>query len=86
MTERVLRAMRHPLFKIWGHPLGRLLLHREPFACDLERILDGVAEANAAIELNGDPRRIDLPPALVPGARNRGIRFVVSADAHSVQA
>jgi DNA polymerase (family 10) len=85
MTERVIRAMRHPLFKIWGHALGRILLHREPYVCDVERILDAIAESGAAIELNGDPNRLDLPAALVPAARSRGIRFVISADAHSTR-
>ena len=50
-----------------------------------KRILDAVAGARAAIELNGDPRRLDLPAELVPGARARGIKFVVSSDAHSVR-
>jgi DNA polymerase (family 10) len=86
MTRRVVAAMRHPLFKIWGHALGRYVLSRPPFACDVERILDAVAESRAAIEINGDPHRLDLPPEWIRAARRRGIRFVVSADAHSVHA
>jgi DNA polymerase (family 10) len=84
MTERLVRAMRAPGFKIWGHPLGRLLLRREPIACDLERVFDAVASSAAAIEINGSPWRLDLPPDLIPAARARGAKFVVSADAHSV--
>ena len=83
MTERVVSAMRHPIFKIWGHALGRILLSRDPIACDVERIFDVIAESRAAIEINGDPKRLDLPPALIPAARKRGIRFVLSSDAHS---
>jgi DNA polymerase (family X) len=83
MTERVLRAIRHPAFKIWGHPLGRLIDKRPPIPCDIEKILDACAVSRVAIELNGDPRRLDLPPELVPAARERGIPFVLGTDAHS---
>lgn len=85
MTARLVTAMRHPLFKIWGHALGRLLLKRDPFECDIERVFDAIAESRAAIEINADPYRLDLPSDLIPGARARGIRFVISTDAHSVR-
>jgi DNA polymerase (family 10) len=86
MTARLVRAMRQPLFKIWGHALGRLVLRRDPFACRVETVLDAIAESRAAIEINGDPHRLDLEPRWVREARQRGIRFVVSTDAHSVAA
>jgi DNA polymerase (family X) len=84
MTERLKRAMQLPAFKIWGHPLGRLILRREPIACDVEAVLDVAAGSRAAIEISGDPYRLDLPPAWIPAARRRGIRFVISTDAHGV--
>jgi DNA polymerase (family 10) len=83
MTERLVGAMRVPFFKIWGHALGRMLLHRHPIDCDVEAVLDALASSRGAIELNGDPHRLDLPPAWIPRARERGIRFVLSSDAHS---
>jgi DNA polymerase (family X) len=83
MTDRLVTAMRQPWFKIWGHALGRYVLRRPPIACDLDRVLDAVAGSRAAIEINGDPHRLDLAPDLVREARLRGIRFVVSCDAHS---
>ena len=86
MTERVTTAMRYPVFKIWGHGLGRLLQRRPPFECDVEKILDVIAESKAAIEINGDPYRLDLEPRWVREARKRKIKFVVSTDAHSVRA
>ena len=86
MTERITTAMRQPVFKIWGHGLGRLLQRRPPFECDVERILDVIAESRAAIEINGDPYRLDLEPRWVREARKRKIKFVVSTDAHSVKA
>ena len=86
MTNRIVTAMRQPVFKIWGHALGRLIQRRPPFECDLEKILDVIAESRAAIEINGDPWRLDLEPRWVREARKRKIKFVVSVDAHSTGA
>lgn len=86
MTERITTAMRQPIFKIWGHGLGRLLQRRPPIECDVEHILDVIAESKAAIEINGDPYRLDLEPRWLREARKRKIKFVVSTDAHSVRA
>ena len=83
MTRRLVRAMALPMFKIWGHPLGRLLQRRKPFGCDVEAILDVIARSNAAIEINGDPHRLDMEPRWIRAARSRGLPFVVSTDAHS---
>jgi DNA polymerase (family X) len=84
MTERLVRAMSLPLFKVWGHALGRLLLSRPPFACDLPRVLDALAAAGGAVEISADPHRLDLAPEHIPLVRERGIPFVISVDAHSV--
>lgn len=86
MTERIVTAMRQPVFKVWGHALGRLLERRPPFECDVEHILDVIAESKAAIEINGDPYRLDLEPRWVREARKRKIKFVISVDAHSMGA
>jgi DNA polymerase (family 10) len=83
MTRRLVTAMRHPFFKIWGHALGRYVLRRPPIACRIEEVLDAAAESRVAIEVNGNPHRLDLPPAWQREARRRGLRFVVSTDAHS---
>jgi DNA polymerase (family 10) len=83
MTERLLCCMRKPHFKIWGHPLGQLLLRREPIKCDVEKVLDAIAESRAAIEINGDPHRMDLAPQWVRLAKRRGIKLIISTDAHS---
>lgn len=83
MTRRVVRALRHPLFKIWGHALGRYVLRRPPIALDMEAVLDAAASARVAIEINGNPHRLDMEPRWVRAARRRGIRFTLSVDAHS---
>jgi DNA polymerase (family 10) len=78
--------MRQPVFKIWGHALGRLIQRRPPFACDVEAVLDVIAESRAAIEVNGDPYRLDMEPRWIREARKRKIKFVISVDAHSMGA
>ncbi|HWN66035.1 MAG TPA: helix-hairpin-helix domain-containing protein [Haliangium sp.] len=85
MTRRLVAAMRQPVFKIWGHPLGRLIQRRDPCVCRVDEVLDAAAENRVAIEINGDPRRLDLPPTWVRKARERGIPFVLSSDAHSTR-
>jgi len=84
MTARLVRTVTLPVFKIWGHPLGRLVLRRPPIDCDVDAVLDAVARSCCAVEISGDPYRLDLPPAWIPSARRRGIRFVISTDAHAV--
>lgn len=86
MTKCLITAMRQPVFKIWGHALGRLIQRRPPFACDVERVLDVIAESRAAIEVNGDPYRLDMEPRWIREARKRKIKFVISVDAHSMGA
>jgi len=84
MTARLIAAMRQPFFKIWGHGLGRLILRRDPIAARVDDVLDAAAESgNVAIELNGDPHRLDLAPEHARAARARGLPFVLSSDAHA---
>jgi DNA polymerase (family 10) len=83
MSQRLVRALSLPLFKIWGHPLGRILNHRAAIECDMPVVLDALARFGGALEINADPHRLDLPPAWIPAARARGIPFIISVDAHS---
>jgi histidinol phosphatase-like PHP family hydrolase len=85
MTERVLRAMRHPVFKIWGHPMGCLVSSRPPIPLRIEEVLDALAESRGAIEISGDPHRLDMEPKLARLAKERGIPFVLSVDAHAMR-
>jgi DNA polymerase (family 10) len=86
MTRRLVAAMSRPVFKIWGHGLGRLLGEREPYACRVEEVLDALARSRGAVEVNGDPHRLDLEPRWIRAARERGIPLVLSVDAHSTAA
>jgi DNA polymerase (family 10) len=85
MTARLSRALSLPVFKIWGHALGRILNHRPPIDCDVPALLDALAASRGAVEINADPHRLDLPPAWIPAVRERGIPLVVSVDAHSTR-
>jgi DNA polymerase (family 10) len=84
MTRRLVRCMSLPVFKIWGHALGRLLLDRPSFACRVEEVLDALV-GRGAVEVNGDPRRLELEPRWLRAAGARGIPVVLSVDAHSVR-
>ena len=84
MTRRLLRALKLPFFKIWGHPLGRLIGSRAPLACRMDEVLDAIAGSKCALEVNGDPHRLDLEPQWIRAARTRGIKCIVSTDAHSI--
>lgn len=85
MTERILKAVRHPEVDILGHPTGRLLLRRGGYAVDMERVLQAAAEAGCAVELNCDPHRLDLDSSLHERARALGIRVPICPDAHSAE-
>ena len=85
MTRRLVRAMALPVFKIWGHASGRLLGEREPYAVRIDEVLDALAGSRGAIEVNGDPHRLDMEPRSLRRARERRIPFVLTTDAHSVE-
>jgi len=83
MTERVLKALDDPHLTILGHPTGRLLLTREPYAIDMEAIIERAGEVAAAIELNADPHRLDLDWRLCRTAKEHGVLIEIGPDAHS---
>jgi DNA polymerase (family X) len=85
MTDRVLRALENPRLHVWGHPLARIILKRDPVAVDVARVLDAAARHGVALEINGQPDRLDLPDTWVRTAREKGVRFVISSDSHAVQ-
>jgi DNA polymerase (family 10) len=83
MTERLLRAIEHPSVDILGHPTGRLILRREPYAIDIDAIVNTASRLGVALEINCQVDRLDLPDAHARLARDRGARLVVSSDGHS---
>ncbi|WP_298107935.1 DNA polymerase/3'-5' exonuclease PolX [Bradyrhizobium sp.] len=85
MTERVLRAIENPYVRILGHPTGRLLLHREPFALDMAAVLKRAAELDVAMEHNAAPERLDLNDHDLRLAKEMGCRIVMSSDSHDAR-
>jgi len=85
MTERVIRALSNPHVDLLGHPTGRLLNTRLPYEIDLDAVLDAAAEFGVAIEVNGQPDRLDLPDIWVQRAIQRGILIACTSDAHSTR-
>ena len=84
MTERVLKALRHPRVNILSHPTGRILGRREPFAIDMAKVARAAKDLGVLLEINAQPDRLDLNDVHVKMAREAGARFVVSTDAHRV--
>ncbi|MDC0715198.1 DNA polymerase/3'-5' exonuclease PolX [Stigmatella sp. ncwal1] len=82
MTQRLLNAMDRPGLNILGHPTGRLIHEREPYPVRMEEVLDKAAERGVVVEVNGKPARLDLKTEHVRQAVQRGVKLVVSADAH----
>ncbi|HEY8496196.1 MAG TPA: DNA polymerase/3'-5' exonuclease PolX [Limnochordales bacterium] len=83
MTERIVAAMRNPHVDIIGHPTGRILGRREPYAVDMERIIAVAAETGTCLEINASPDRLDLKDVHARWARERGVMIVINTDAHS---
>lgn len=84
MTERILRAMDDPHVTFLGHLTGRLLLSREGYSVDYDRIFDKAAERGVMIEINGNPRRLDVDWRYLRRAVDRGVTFSIHPDAHSI--
>jgi DNA polymerase (family 10) len=82
-TERILRAMDNPYFSILGHATGRLLLKREGYELDIERIIDHAKAAGCLFEINSSPDRLDLSDEHAKLAKEAGIMIAVNTDAHS---
>ncbi|HET9777025.1 MAG TPA: DNA polymerase/3'-5' exonuclease PolX [Gemmatimonadaceae bacterium] len=83
MTKRVLAALDDPHLTILAHPTGRLLLSREPYALDVEAVLEKAAQVGAAVELNADPHRLDLDWRYCRRAKELGVTIEIGPDAHS---
>ncbi|RKH08638.1 DNA polymerase/3'-5' exonuclease PolX [Corallococcus sp. CA053C] len=82
MTRRVLAALDNPHMHVLGHPTGRLIQSRDPYPLRMEEVLERAAERGKAVEVNGKPQRLDLKAEYVRMAVSRGVKLVVSCDAH----
>jgi DNA polymerase (family 10) len=83
MTDRILAAIENPYTQIIAHPTGRLLLRRDPFDYDMEKVLDACAKRNVAMECNSYPDRLDLKDVNLRMCKERGVKVVISTDSHN---
>ncbi|HEX6643306.1 MAG TPA: PHP domain-containing protein [Gemmatimonadales bacterium] len=84
MTARILSAMDNPYLTILGHPTGRLLLARDPYAVDMDAVITKAAETGVALEINADPHRLDLDWRMASAARRAGAAISLGVDAHNI--
>ncbi len=85
MTDRLLRALESPNVRILGHPTGRMLMHRDPYPFDFERVATLAAQRNVYLEINASPERLDLGSAQIRTAKSLGAKFAISTDAHQTK-
>ncbi len=85
MTARILRAIENPYVRILGHPTGRKLLKRDPYAVDLAQVFKRAAELGVAVEHNAAPARTDLSDANMRLAKSLGCRISINTDAHATE-
>ena len=83
-TERLVAAAEHPEVDIVGHPTGRLINERAGLDVDVERLAAAAAKAGTALEINADPRRLDLRGRAVQTALDSGATIAIDTDAHRV--
>jgi DNA polymerase (family 10) len=83
MTDRILRAIENRWVDVLGHPTGRRILKRPPYAVNMERVIDAAARLGVALEINSHPQRLDLNDVHARLARERGVVIVVDSDAHT---
>jgi DNA polymerase (family 10) len=84
MTARMITAIEHPLVRAIGHPTGRLIERRAPYAIDLEAVFETAAKSGTLLEINGNPDRRDLSDVHARAAARAGVRLVIDSDAHRI--
>ena len=85
MTARVTTAMEHPLIDAIGHPTGRLIGRREPYAIDMDEVIAAAARTGTFLEINANPNRRDLSDVYARAAAEAGVTIVIDSDAHGVE-
>ena len=84
-TRRMIRAIEHPSVHMIGHLTGRILLRREPYALDINKVIDACAANQTIIELNANPHRLDMDWRHWKRAADKGVLCAINPDAHSTE-
>jgi DNA polymerase (family 10) len=82
MTDRMVAAIEHPLIDAIGHPTGRKIQSRAPYAVDVERLIEAAARTGTMLEINSAPDRRDLDDVHARNAAAAGVMIVIDSDAH----
>ncbi len=82
MTERMVAAIEHPAVDAIGHPTGRLIERREPYAIDLDAVFAAATRTGTMLEINANPDRRDLSDINARAAARAGVTIVIDSDAH----
>jgi len=85
MTDRLMHALESPSMRVMGHPTGRILLNRDPFPFDFERVASEAVRRNVYLEINGSPERLDLSSNMIRTAKALGAKFAISTDSHQTK-
>ena len=84
MTDRIVAAIEHPLVDAIGHPTGRKIERRQPYALDMDRVIEAAARTGTMLEINSAPDRRDLNDVHARAAAAAGVRILVNSDSHGV--
>lgn len=82
MTDRLLKCLECPWVRVLGHPTGRILMHRDGYPYDFERVATEAAARKVAMEINASPERLDIHGPLIRSAKAKGVKFLINTDAH----
>src|SRR5271154_2441302 len=85
MTDRLMRALESPNVRVLGHPTGRMLLNRDPYPFDFEKVASEAVRRKGYLEINGSAERLDLSSAMVRTAKGLGGKFAISTDSHQTK-
>ena len=81
-TKRIIKAISNPYVHILGHPTGRLIGKRPAYEADMEKIFDAAYEYGTVMEIDAQPKRLDLNDIYTKRARDKGLKFAIDSDAH----
>jgi len=84
MTERIIKAMKNPNVRIIAHPTGRILMKRDPYSVDMDKLLRAAREFKVAMEINATPERLDLNDVNIKRAIEMGVKLVINTDSHNI--
>ena len=83
-TDRIIKAMENPYVNVIGHPTGRLIGLRDPYPVDMDAVIKAAKETGTALEINAQPRRMDIDDIWVRKAIEEGVKLVISTDSHNL--